>query len=413
MIKKYKLKRRLIAFLASMHFYGNPTKGIKVVGVTGTNGKTTVATLLYRVALILGYKAGVIGTTGAFINGEEFKPEYKILTTPGPLDLIKIFKEMKAAGCQYVFMEVSSHAMHQGRVNGIKFEGGIFTNLTHDHLDYHKSFSNYFLAKKKFFQKLPRSAFALANADSRHGRRMLEGIKAQPFFYGFDENRKDNEFFGEILNMDANGLELLLDNKKIKPKLLGEFNAYNIFAVFAAASLLGFDPEKTLHILENMEPPTGRFEHVASGTGITGIVDYAHTPDALENVLKTAEKIKKEGRIITVVGCSGDRDPTKRSPMGKIATSYSDEVIFTMDNPRSEDPEKIIADMQVDMNKDEKEKVSVIIDRAEAVMQAVKKAQKGDIVLLAGKGHEAYQEIKGEKVKHPTDMELLREAFGE
>ncbi|MEK7588348.1 MAG: UDP-N-acetylmuramoyl-L-alanyl-D-glutamate--2,6-diaminopimelate ligase, partial [Patescibacteria group bacterium] len=298
LIKNLKIKRRAVALLAAMHFYGNPSSKLKVIGVTGTNGKTTTVTLLYKIASILGHKSGLIGTVEYRIGDDVFPSTH---TTPGPIALNKLMKKMVEAHCEYVFMEVSSHALDQGRVKGINFSGGVFTNLTHDHLDYHKSFKNYFLAKKKFFEMLPVKAFALSNADDEHGRNMVDKIKADAYFYGFDFDKKDNEFFGEILKMDFEGLRLKFDNKEIHSKLLGKFNAYNLFAVWSTCALLGFDMEKVSHILENIEPPTGRFEHFMSDKGVLVIVDYAHTPDALEKVLQTVKGIKPEtGRIISV-----------------------------------------------------------------------------------------------------------------
>lgn len=400
-----KIKRRLIAFLASMHFYGNPSSKLKVIGVTGTNGKTTTATLLYKIATILGYKCGLIGTVEYRIREEVFSSTH---TTPGPVALNKLMNKMVDAGCEYVFMEVSSHALDQGRVNGIKFAGGVFTNLTHDHLDYHKSFKNYFLAKKKFFTMLPTKAFALANADDEHGRKMLEGISADPYFYGFSFDKRDNEFFGEIIKKDFTGLTLKFDNKEIHSKLLGRFNAYNLFAVWCTCALLGFDMEKVNHIIENIEPPTGRFEHIRGKNGVLAIVDYAHTPDALEKVLETIREIKTEGaRIISVFGCGGDRDPSKRSKMGSIGASMSDIAIFTSDNPRNEDPDYIIAQMKTGLSEDLLNQVITIPDRIEAIKEAIRLASGGDIVLVAGKGHEDYQEIKGIR-HHMNDIEELR-----
>ena len=404
-IANLRLKRRGIAALAALHFYGNPSAKLKIVGVTGTNGKTTTATLLYKIATGLGYKAGLISTVENIIAGERRPATH---TTPGPVLLNKLLKEMAEKGCIYVFMEVSSHAMDQKRVAGINFIGGIFTNLTHDHLDYHKSFENYFLAKKKFFEFLPVRAFALSNADDEHGLLMLQKIKAVPFSYGFE---KKAEFEGKIKKLDFNGLEMEFNDIPIKAHLLGKFNAYNLLAVWSASSLIGFDMQKVNKILETIEPPTGRFDHFMSKSGVLVIVDYAHTPDALEKVLLTIKEIKtKEGRIISVFGCGGDRDPLKRRIMGKIGASLSDVAIFTADNPRSEDPEKIITEMKTDLSMVESQKVKIISNRREAVLESVKLAQKGDIILCAGKGHEDYQEIKGTKY-HFNDMEEFKKVF--
>ena len=385
LIKKFKLKRRVITALAALHFYGNPSAKLKIVGVTGTNGKTTTATLLYKIATALGYKCGLIGTVENIVVDER-RPA--LITTPSPINLNKLLNEMVKRGCKYVFMEVSSHALDQNRVAGINFTGGIFTNLTHDHLDYHKSLENYFIAKKKFFKILPVDAFALTNADDEHGRMMLEGIRAKKYTYGL-KNKADF-------------------NNKLDTKLLGEFNAYNALAVFGACQLLGFSAEKVKDILKNIEPPRGRFEHFTSPNGVLVIVDYAHTPDALKNVLKTIQDIKKgNARIISVFGCGGDRDPLKRRIMGKIGAENSDIAIFTSDNPRSEDPDKIIAEMKTDLSVMDFKKVMAITNRREAITKAVSFAQKGDIILCAGKGHEDYQEIKGVKY-HFDDMEEFK-----
>ena len=388
LIKKLKLKRRVITALAALHFYGNPSAKLKIVGVTGTNGKTTTATILYRVAMALGYKAGLLGTVENRI-GEEIRPATH--TTPDPIHLHKILNEMVERGCEYVFMEVSSHALDQNRVAGIKFVGGIFTNLTPYHLDYHKSVENYFLAKKKFFKMLPSSAFALSNADDEHGRMILEGIKAKQYFYGF-KNKADF-------------------NEKLETKLLGRFNEYNALAVYAAAVLLGLDKEKVKEALKNVAPPRGRFEHFTFPSGVLVIVDYAHSPDALEKIFGAVKEIKsKERKLISVFGCGGDRDPLKRRIMGKIGAMNSDIAIFTSDNPRSEDPEKIIAEMKTDLSMMDSKKVIALANRREAILEAVKIAQNGDIILCAGKGHEDYQEIKGVK-HHFDDMEEFHKAL--
>ncbi len=405
LLKNLKLKRRAIATLAALHFYGNPSKKLKIVGVTGTNGKTTTATLLYRVATGLGYKSGLISTVENIITGEKRPATH---TTPGPVALHKLLKEMAEKGCEYVFMEVSSHAMDQKRVAGINFVGGIFSNLTHDHLDYHKSIENYFLAKKKFFDMLPVDAFALANTDDPHGKIIIEDTKAKRLSYGFSGSE---DFAGKILKLDFNGLELDFNGNVVQSKLLGKFNAYNLLAVWSSCKMLGFDMQKVNKILETIEPPEGRFDHFLSAGGILGIVDYAHTPDALEKVLLTIKEIKSEnGRIISVFGCGGDRDPLKRRIMGKIGSGLSDIAIFTSDNPRSEDPEKIIAEMKTDLSMIDSKKVKAISNRREAIGEASKMALAGDIILLAGKGHEQYQEIKGVK-HHFSDMEELKKAL--
>ena len=385
LIKNLKIKRRAIATLAALHFLGNPSAKMKIVGVTGTNGKTTTATLLYKIASELGYKAGLIGTVENIIVDER-RPALR--TTPSPIPLNKLLFEMAGKGCKYVFMEVSSHALDQRRVAGINFVGGIFTNLTHDHLDYHKSFENYFLAKKKFFQMLPKDAFAFSNIDDKYGLKMLEGIKAKKYTYGF----KNPANFSE----------------RLKTKLIGEFNAYNILAVYGTAVLLDFDKQKVKEIIKDLEPVVGRFQSIKGKNNITGIVDFAHTPDALENVLKTIQKMKTgDQKIISVFGCGGDRDPLKRRIMGKIGVSLSDIAIFTSDNPRSENPERIIFEMKVDLTMNDLKKVKTIANRSEAIKEAVKLAKSGDIILCAGKGHEEYQEIKGVR-HHFNDMEELK-----
>jgi len=402
LIKNLKIKRRAIATLAAMHFYGNPSSKLKVVGITGTNGKTTTATLLYKIATELGYKAGLISTVENIIVTEK---RHSTHTTPGPIPLNKLLSEMADKGCEYVFMEVSSHAMDQKRVAGVNFIGGVFTNLTHDHLDYHKSFENYFLAKKKFFQMLPNDAFAISNGDDEHGRAMIEDINAERFLYGFTGTE---EFHGEIKKLDFSGLELDINGQKINSKLLGKFNAYNLLAIWSVCKLLGFDMNKVNKILENIEPPKGRFDHFLSNSGVLSIVDYAHTPDALEKILLTIKEIKNDnGKIISVFGCGGDRDPLKRRIMGKIGASLSDIAIITSDNPRSEDPERIIFEMKVDLTMNDLKKVKTIANRSEAIKEAVNLAQEGDIILCAGKGHEEYQEINGVR-HHFNDMEELK-----
>jgi len=414
------IKRWLISTLASLHYFGNPSSNLNIVGITGTNGKTTTATLLYKIATELGYKSGLISTVENIIVNEK---RDTINTTPGPIVLNKLFKEMVEKGCEYVFMEVSSHALDQKRVAGIDFVGGIFTNLTHDHLDYHKSFENYFLAKKKFFQMLSSDAFALSNRDDQYGEKIIKDIKAKKYLYGFNVGAEllkgssaPTEYFqGEIKKIDFNGLELLFNNeaylpagRQVKSKLLGKFNAYNLLAVWSTCKLLGFDMEKVAKILEDIKPPTGRFDHFISESGVLGIVDYAHSPDSLKNVLLTINEIKNsESKVICLFGCGGDRDPLKRRIMGKIGAELSDVPIFTSDNPRSEDPDKIISEMKTDLSVSESQKIKIISNRKDAIIESTKIAKSGDIILLAGKGHEDYQEIKGVK-HHFNDMEELK-----
>ena len=426
LLKKLKTIWWRIKSVVAIYYYGHPSKKLKILGVTGTNGKTTTATLLYRIATELGHKAGLISTVENIII-KEVRPATH--TTPDSVSLTKLFSEMVDKKCEYVFMEVSSHALDQNRVAGINFVGGIFTNLTHDHLDYHKNLENYFLAKKKFFQMLPKDAFALANADNEYGKKMLEGINANKYLYfssgvGHPQLRVSNtrqvfDFQGEIFKLDFSGLKLKLGDEKVESKLLGKFNAYNLLAVWSACKLLGFNMEKVKKIIENIEPPRGRFEHFTSGNGVLVIVDYAHTPDALENVLKTIKNIRAgnasprpsgRGKLISIFGCGGDRDPLKRKIMGKIGVTLSDIAIFTSDNPRSEDSNKIINEMKINLSAEELKKVKTIPNRHKAILEAVKIAQGGDIILCAGKGHEDYQEIKGVK-SHFDDMEEFKKAY--
>jgi len=385
--KKLKTLWGRIKSVVARYYYGNPSKKLKIVGVTGTNGKTTTATLLYRITTALGHKSGLISTVENIIREEKRETN---MTTPDSVALTKLFAEMLDKGCEYVFMEVSSHALEQNRVAGVNFIGGIFSNLTHDHLDYHKTPENYFRAKKKFFQILPVDSFALSNADSEYGSKMLEGIKAKKYTYGF-KNKSD---FSE----------------ELETKLIGDFNKYNALAVYSALILLGMDKGKVKEILKNVEPPKGRFDYIKSSSGVTAIVDYAHTPDALENVLNTIQNMKKEGKVISVFGCGGDRDSIKRPKMSKIGAELSDIAIFTSDNPRSEDPDKIIEEMKTNLSPENLKKVKTIPNRREAILEAVKLAQKGDIILVAGKGHEDYQIIKGVK-SHFDDMEELKKAY--
>lgn len=403
------------------HLKGNPAKKLKIIGVTGTSGKTTTATLLYRVTTALGYKAGLVSTVENIIMGEVRETN---LTTPDSITLTKLFSEMLQKGCEYVFMEVSSHSVDQKRIAGIPFVGGLFLNLSQDHLDYHKDMEEYFEAKHKFFKMLPSTSFALSNLDDKYGARMLKGIKARKFSYGFSPFPEDGllgtqktvfgeHFQGEILKMDFSGLGLKFNGENIQSKLLGKFNAYNLLAVWSTCSLLGFDMPKVNKILETIEPPRGRFQHFTSASGVLVIVDYAHKPDALEKIFAAVkEVVPKEGKLISVFGCGGDRDPYKRPIMGKIGAINSDIAIFTSDNPRSEDPDKIIEQMKTSLSAEELKKVKTIPNRHEAILESVRLAQKGDIILCAGKGHENYQIIKGVK-SHFDDMEEFKKVYGE
>jgi UDP-N-acetylmuramoyl-L-alanyl-D-glutamate--2,6-diaminopimelate ligase len=405
-----KLRKKIKTFiwriksLFAIYYYGNPSKKLKVIGVTGTNGKTTTATLLYRIATSLGHKSGLIGTAGNIIVEEKRESTH---TTPDSISLTKLFKEMLDRNCEYVFMEVSSHALDQGRVKGVNFIGGIFSNLTHDHLDYHKSIQNYFEAKKKLFNMLDEDAFALSNTDDEHGTLMLEGIKAKKYTYGLSGKE---DFHGDILKLDFDGVEASFNGNHIKSHLLGKFNIYNLLAVWSTSKLLGFDMVKVAKILEDIIPPEGRFDFFIKN-GVMIIVDYAHTPDALEKVLNTARDIKnKENKLIAVFGCGGDRDPLKRRIMGKTGAQLSDIAILTSDNPRSEDPVKIIDEMKTDLSMNDLKKVQVFVDRREAIAQSVRIASSGDVIICAGKGHEKYQEIKGVK-HHFNDMEEYKKLF--
>lgn len=404
------LKHRIIALLARLHFFGNPSKHIKVVGVTGTNGKTTVATLLYRLANALGYKAGLISTVHIMAGIEELDIETRSGTTPGVFELNKIFRVMAAKGCEYVFMEVSSHAADQGRTSGIRFTGGIFTNLTQDHLNYHKTFEKYFEAKRKFFKSLPKDAFALSNNDDEKGESILFGTKASQHYYGLSTG---SDFEGEIVKSGIEGVEFNLYSKpksiyknprmsdaRIKSKkMLGRFNVYNLLSVWGAAWLLGFDMEKVSRVFVNIRPPAGRFEIFSLENGTKVVLDYAHTPDALENILKAVSRVNEGGgKIISIFGAGGDRDKGKRPQMGKIGANLSDIAIFTSDNPRSENPEEIIKEMQTTLSKEENSKVEVVVNRIEAIKRAKELSKEGDIIICAGKGHEMYQEIKGKKL---------------
>jgi UDP-N-acetylmuramoyl-L-alanyl-D-glutamate--2,6-diaminopimelate ligase len=411
-IHKIKVLGWRVAAFFVRYYYGNPASKLKIIGVTGTSGKTTTATLLYKVAIALGYKAGLISTVENLINGKKLgENEVGPGTTPDSITLSKIFSRMLQEGCEYVFMEVSSHSVVQNRIAGIDFLGGIFTNLSQDHLDYHKDMEDYFEAKHKFFKMLSTHAFALSNVDNAYGPRMLSGIKANPFTYGFESSKEDVLFQGRINKIDFSGLDLMFNNIPVHSKLLGKFNAYNLLSVWSACSLLGFEMNKVNKILAEIEPPRGRFEHFTSPSGVLVIVDYAHKPDALEKIFSAIkEVIGGQGRLISVFGCGGDRDTTKRPIMGKTGAINSDITIFTSDNPRSEDPDEIIRQMKATLTKEELSKVKTIPNRHEAIIEAVKIAKSGYIILVAGKGHEDYQIIKGVK-SHFDDMEELKKAF--
>lgn len=390
-----KSSAQALGIIAS-NFCGNPSHQLKLTGVTGTNGKTTTATLLYQLFTSLGYKTGLLSTVENRI-GEEVIPATH--TTPDPIQLNVLLRRMADEGCVYVFMEVSSHAVDQERIAGLKFAGAIFTNITHDHLDYHKTFENYIKAKKKFFDDLPGDAFALVNADDKRGMVMMQNTKAAKHTFGM---KKLTDFKGKIITNSIEGLELEIDSKNVWFKMIGDFNAYNLLGVYGAAVLLRQEPDEVLTRLSMLKGAPGRFEQVSPGSKIIAIVDYAHTPDALQNVLDTISQFRTgTEQVITVVGCGGNRDKTKRPLMASIACRLSDKVILTSDNPRDEDPIAIIQEMQTGIMPNEARKTLVIADREEAIKTACMMAKEKDIVLVAGKGHENYQEIRG--VKHPFD----------
>jgi UDP-N-acetylmuramoyl-L-alanyl-D-glutamate--2,6-diaminopimelate ligase len=387
-------------------FYGEPSSKLKLVGVTGTNGKTTVATLLYKLFMSLDVMSGLISTVENRI-GESIIPATH--TTPDPITLNALLRKMADAGCTHVFMEVSSHAADQRRIAGIHFTGGIFTNITHDHLDYHKTFEAYIRAKKSFFDGLTSNSFAISNMDDRNGVIMLQNTSADKFYYSL---KSVADFKGRIIDNSMSGLQMLINEMDVHFRLIGEFNAYNLLAVYAAAICLGEDRQDVLTAMSNLTGAEGRFDTIKSRRqNIIGIVDYAHTPDALLNVLATIKKLQKGGeQIITVVGCGGDRDSTKRKLMGAAAADFSSKVILTSDNPRSEDPVSIIQEMLEGIKSSDRMKVLSIPDRREAIRTAIMMAREEDIILLAGKGHEKYQEINGVKMPF-DDKKILSETF--
>lgn len=384
-------------------FYGDPSRSLRLVGITGTNGKTTTATLLYDLVRALGHKAGLISTVVYRIDDRTVESTH---TTPDPIRLNAMMREMVDAGCEYCFMECSSHAIVQRRTRGLHFAGGVFTNITHDHLDYHKTFAEYIRAKKLFFDGLPAEAFALVNADDRNGDVMVQNTAAKVKRYAL---RTMADYRCKIVEMHLDGMQLRIDGHDVWVGLLGRFNAYNLLAVYAAAVELGFSSEEVLRILSTLRPVDGRFEIVRAADGTTAVVDYAHTPDALENVLRTIEEIRTpQQRLIVVCGCGGNRDRTKRPEMAQIAVKHADTAVFTSDNPRHEQPEAILDDMAAGLP--EGARYLRIADRREAIRAAVMLAQAGDILLLAGKGHETYQ-IVGDEKRHFDDREEVRTAF--
>lgn len=387
---------KALGILAS-NFYGHPSRDLHLVAVTGTNGKTTTATLLYQLFTDLGYKVGLLSTVENRIAGQVLASTH---TTPDALQLNRLLREMCEAGCEYAFMEASSHAIHQQRIAGLQFAGAVFTNISHDHLDYHGTFQNYIYAKKMLFDQLPASAFALVNLDDKRGEVMLQNTAARRYTYAL---RQMADFRATILENNLSGLILSLDGKELYARLVGDFNAYNLLAVYGTAVLLGANKDEVQQALSNLRAAEGRFDYIiAQEREVIGIVDYAHTPDALEKVLQTIDRLRKGNeKVITVVGCGGDRDTTKRPIMAKIACDYSQQVILTSDNPRTEDPNAILAQMQAGVPVTAAKRTLTISDRKEAIRTACQLATAGDIILVAGKGHEKYQEING--VKYPFD----------
>ena len=387
-------------------FYDFPSSDLKVVGVTGTNGKTTIASLLYNTFTLLGYQVGLISTIKYYVGEEEFPATH---TTPDALQIQELMAKMVKAGCEYCFMEVSSHAIDQDRISGIEFDGGIFTNLTHDHLDYHITFAEYLKAKKKFFDLLPETAFALTNTDDKNGMVMLQNTRATKQTYSL---RSLANFHCKVLEKHFDGMLLSIDGHEVWTHFTGVFNASNLMAVMGATILLGVAQDDILRILSELRPVSGRFEILRSPDGKYAVVDYAHTPDAIQNVLSGIAEIRTGNeQIITVVGAGGDRDKTKRPEMAREAVKQSDKVILTSDNPRSEEPEQILADMEAGIELQQRHKVLSIVNRREAIKTAIMLAKSGDIILVAGKGHEDYQEIKGVKY-HFDDKEVINELFG-
>ncbi|NDV95786.1 UDP-N-acetylmuramoyl-L-alanyl-D-glutamate--2,6-diaminopimelate ligase [Dysgonomonas sp. 521] len=389
------------------HWYGDPSKKLKLVGVTGTNGKTTTATLLYEMFRKLGYKAGLLSTVANYVDGTVFHATH---TTPDPISLNEMLKKMVDAGCEYAFMEVSSHAIHQKRISGLKFEGGIFTNITQDHLDYHKTMAEYLKAKKMFFDNLPATAFALTNIDDKNGLVMLQNTEAKKYTYSVNTLA---DFKARIIEKHFDGTAVEINGKELQVQFVGVFNVYNLLAVYGATMLLGQSQEEALLILSTLKPVSGRFETIRSPQDFTAIVDYAHTPDALTNVLEAIhEVLDGNGRVITVVGCGGNRDKTKRPIMAREAVRLSDQVILTSDNPRYEEPQAIINDMADGLNSEQMKKTLLIVEREQAIKTACMLAKTGDVILIAGKGHEDYQDVKGVK-HHFDDREIVRNIFGE
>lgn len=395
-----------LAFMAA-NYYEHPSENLKLVGVTGTNGKTTVTSLLYQLFKKAGYKVGLLSTVKIMVDNTEYKATH---TTPDSLTINKYLKLMNEEGVEFCFMEASSHGIHQSRTEGLKFAGGIFTNLSHDHLDYHESFAEYRDVKKAFFDHLPKDAFALSNMDDKNGLVMLQNTEAKKYTYAL---KNYSDYRAQILENEFSGLLLKVNDSELWTKLIGSFNAYNILAIYGAAELLGLEKDEILRLISELDNVSGRFQYFISDEKITAIVDYAHTPDALKNVLETINSIRtKNEELITVVGCGGDRDKTKRPKMAHIASALSTKVIFTSDNPRSEVPEVIIEDMEKGVEPQNFKKTLSITDRKQAIKTACQMAEAKDIILIAGKGHETYQEIKGERFDfddYKTVQEFLKQ----
>ncbi|MDE1206369.1 UDP-N-acetylmuramoyl-L-alanyl-D-glutamate--2,6-diaminopimelate ligase [Tenacibaculum larymnensis] len=395
-----------LAIIAA-NYYNNPSKSLQLVGVTGTNGKTTIASLLYQLFKKAGYKVGLLSTVRVMVDDEEYKATH---TTPNSVAINKYLSKMVEAGVDYCFMEVSSHGIHQKRTEGLEFVGGVFTNLSHDHLDYHETFAEYRDVKKSFFDSLPKSAFALVNIDDKNGQIMLQNTKANKQTYAL---KTIGDFKAKVLEKRLSGTLLIINGVEVWTKLIGEFNAYNLLAIYGVAELLGLEKIEILRIVSELESVSGRFQYTVSDEGVTAIVDYAHTPDALKNVLQTINDIRTGNEtVITVVGCGGDRDTTKRPKMALIASQLSDQVVFTSDNPRTEDPQSIIDEMETGVAAENYKKTLSIVDRRQAIKTACKLATSGDIVLIAGKGHETYQEINGVR-HHFDDLEEVTNYFNQ
>jgi UDP-N-acetylmuramoyl-L-alanyl-D-glutamate--2,6-diaminopimelate ligase len=385
------------------NYYGNPSDDIQLIGVTGTNGKTTVATLLYKLFKKAGFKVGLLSTVKILIDDKEYKTTH---TTPDSLTINRHLKEMVDEGIEFCFMEVSSHGIDQMRTRNLNFKGGVFTNLSHDHLDYHKDFAAYRDVKKMFFDQLPKNAFALTNSDDKNGKYMLQNTNAKKYTYAL---KSIADYKSQVLENQFNGLLLKINGQELWVKLIGNFNAYNLLAIYAVADLLGLENLEILQLMSELESVDGRFQYVVSKNNITAIVDYAHTPDALKNILETINAIRSKNEdLITIVGCGGDRDVDKRPKMGNIAASLSSKVIFTSDNPRSENPATIIESMEKGVSGENFNKTLSISDRKQAIKTACQLAKNGDIILIAGKGHETYQEIKGKRIDF-DDYKIINE----